>query len=255
MTLRVLIADDEPLARSRLRRLLADHADVHVIAECEDGVSAVNLIERESPDLILLDVEMPELDGFGVLKALDPADWPGVIFVSAFDHYAIRAFEVHALDYVVKPVEAGRFDEALAHARTRLTERRRAEADPRLLQLLEHSPGRTRYLTRVPVRSQGRLILIDLVDVDWIGAADNYAILHAGGREYIIRDTLTRLERDLDPEQFVRIHRSAIIQIARIADLTPDFHGDFSVRLKTGASLTLSRTFRARVERALGRRL
>jgi two-component system LytT family response regulator len=255
MTLRVVIADDEPPARARLRRLLADHADIQVVAEAADGASAVQAIEAASPDLVLLDIQMPELDGFEVLQALEMPRLPAIIFVSAFDQYALRAFQVHALDYVLKPVEPDRLDEALAHARTRIAEQRMPAGDADVAGLLEELSRRQQYLTRVPVRAEGRVLVIDLAAVDWIGAADNYVTLHAGARAYLVRDTIANFDRRLDPDRFVRIHRSTIVQIDRIAELTPDFHGDFTVRLKNGTSLGLSRTFRARVEERFGRRL
>jgi len=254
MTLRVVIADDEPPARARLRRLLADHADIEVVAEAADGASAVQAIEAASPDLVLLDIQMPELDGFEVLQALGMPQLPAIIFVSAFDQYALRAFRVHALDYVLKPVEPDRLAEALAHARGRIAQQR-LPGDAGVIGLLEELARRQPYLTRVPVRAEGRVLVIDLADVDWIGAADNYVTLHAGAREHLVRDTIAQFDRRLDPDRFVRIHRSAIVQIDRIAELRPDFHGDFTVLLKNGTVLALSRTFRARVEERFGRRL
>jgi two-component system LytT family response regulator len=255
MTLRVVIADDEPPARARLRRLLADHAGIEVVAEAGDGASAVLQIEAAAPDLVLLDIQMPELDGFEVLQALDMPRLPAIIFVSAFDQYALRAFRVHALDYVLKPVEPDRLDEALAHARVRIAEQRLPAGDAGVSGLLEELSRRQTYLTRVPVRAEGRVLVIDLADIDWIGAADNYVTLHAGAREHLVRDTIANFDRRLDPESFVRIHRSTIVQIDRIAELEPDFHGDFTVRLKNGTALALSRTFRSRVEDRFGRRL
>jgi len=220
------------------------------VAEAGDGAAAVETIERASPDLVLLDIQMPELDGFEVLRALDLPRMPAVIFVTAFDHYAVRAFDVHALDYVVKPVEADRLDRALAHVRRRLRERHDA------VTALLNELGRERpYLARVPVRSEGRVKVIDLADVDWLAAADNYVTIHAGPRDYLIRDTIAAVERRLDPSQFVRVHRSTIVRIDRIAELVPDLHGDFRIRLKNGAELALSRTYRARVEAQFGRKL
>jgi two-component system LytT family response regulator len=255
MTLRIVIADDEPPARMRLRRLLADHADVEVVAECADGATTVQAIETVTPDIVLLDIQMPELDGFEVLDALGEAKLPAIIFVSAFDQYALRAFEVHALDYVLKPVEADRLEQALAHARTRLAERRTTSWNAGVAELLQEMARKRPYLTRVPVRSEGRVLVVDLSAVDWIAASDNYVTLHVGTREYLVRDTIAAFDRRLDPDRFVRVHRSTIVQIDRIAELVPDFHGDFTIRLKDGASLPLSRTFRARVEERFGRRL
>jgi len=251
MPLSVIIVDDEPPARTRLRRLLADYPDVAIVAECSDGASAVQAIEQSVPDLVLLDIQMPELDGFDVLQAIEMPRLPEIIFVSAFDHYAMRAFKVHALDYVLKPVEADRLAEALDHARVRIAERRSSSLDGLLRELQHDRP----YLSRVPVRVDGRVRVVDLNDVDWLGAADNYVALHCGAREFLVRDTIARIEQRLDPAQFVRIHRSTIVRIDRISELLPDLHGDFQVRLKNGTVLALSRTFRPAIEERFGRRL
>jgi two-component system LytT family response regulator len=249
----VVIVDDEPPARTRLRRLLADHADVAIVAECGDGASAIQAIESTAPDLVMLDIQMPELDGFDVLQALEMPRLPEIIFVSAFDRYALQAFTVHALDYVLKPVEPERLREALDHARQRLADRRSAaeHLTPLMRELTRDRP----YLSRVPVRSEGRVRVIDLEDVDWLGAADNYVALHCGPRQHLVRDTLARLEQRLDPRHFVRIHRSTIARIDRIIELVPDLHGDFQVRLRNGATLAMSRTFRPHVEERFGRKL
>ena len=252
---RVLIVDDEPVARRRLRRLLRLASDVAVVGECGDGVTALEMIRELSPDVVLLDVQMPELDGFGLLQAMSPEEIPVIIFVTAYDRYALRAFEVHALDYVLKPVEAERLTTAVARARARLEERKGTRLDERILSLLETLAPDRKHLTRIPVRTEGRVHVLDLADVDWIGAADNYVTLHAGPREYLIRDTMGRLERELDPDRFVRVHRSSIVQIDRVRELLPDFHGDFTLVLKTGTTLTLSRGYRAKLEAVLGREL
>lgn len=253
-TISVVIVDDEPPARTRLKRLLADHADIHIAGECGDGASAVQMIEQCTPDLVLLDIQMPELDGFDVLQALDLPRLPEIVFVSAFDRYAMRAFQVHALDYVLKPVEGERLSEALDHARVRLRDRR-SSGDAGLAGLLKELTKDRPYLTRIPVRSEGRVRVVDLAEVDWIGAADNYVSLHAGNREYLVRDTVAHIEQRLDPAHFVRIHRSTIVRLDRIVELLPDLHGDFQVRLKSGAILALSRTFRPKLEERFGRRL
>jgi two-component system LytT family response regulator len=253
VTLRVIVVDDEPPARARLRRFLKAVPDVELIAECGDGAGAVQAIEAGSPDLVLLDVQMPELDGFEVLRALDMPRLPEVIFVTAFDNYAVRAFEVHALDYVVKPVEADRLAEALAHARRRIAGHRSEAAG--LAGLLRELHNERAYLARVPVRSEGRIKVIDVANVDWLSAADNYVTLHAGGREYLVRDTIAAIERRLDPGAFVRIHRSTIVRLDRITELVPDAHGDFSIRLKNGSRLDMSRTYRPGVEARFGRKL
>ena len=253
MMLRVVIVDDEPPARARLRRLLKAHDAFEIAAECSDGAAAVQAIESAQPDLVLLDVQMPELDGFEVLRALDMPRLPAVIFVTAFDSYALRAFEVHALDYVVKPVDAARFDRALSHARQRISEQR--SAGEGLTNLIRQLARERTHLKRIPVRSEGRVKVIDLADVDWMSAADNYVTLHVGGQEYLLRDTLSALEQRLDAGDFVRVHRSTIVRVDRIAELLPDLHGDYRVRLKNGAEVALSRTYRTRLEERFGRRL
>jgi two-component system, LytTR family, response regulator len=255
MTIRVLIVDDEPVARRRLRRLLRSATDVVIAGECGDGATALDMIRELSPDVVLLDVQMPELDGFELLQTMSPEEIPVIIFVTAYDQYALRAFEVHALDYVLKPVEADRLATAISRARVRLAARTDARLDERMLALLETlAPGR-KHLTRIPVRTEGRVHVLDLADVDWIGAADNYVTLHVGPREYLIRDTMGRLERELDPDRFIRVHRSSIVQIDRVRELLPDFHGDFTLVLKNGTELTLSRGYRAKLEAVLGRGL
>jgi two-component system LytT family response regulator len=252
MNLRVAIVDDEPVARRRIRRLLGPDRGVTIVAECGDGAAAVRAIRTLAPDLVFLDVQMPELDGFGVLRALAPGPLPAVIFLTAFDRYAIAAFEVHALDYLLKPVSADRCARAVAHARAAIAERR-ATGDPRLRAALAEA-GR-RPLTRLPVRNAGRVVIVDLAEVDWIQAADNYVTLHAGGHEHLLRETLGRLEKEIDPDRFVRIHRSTIVQVDRIRELRPAFHGDFVVVLRDGTQLTLSRGYRAKVEQVIGRAL
>ena len=253
MTLRVAIVDDEPPARARLRRLLKGQADIEVVAECGDGAAAVHAIESLQPDLVFLDVQMPELDGFEVLGALEVARLPAVIFVTAFDKYALRAFEVHALDYVVKPVEPERFARALAHARQRIIERR--STDDGVSNLIRQLVRERSHLARIPVRSEGRVKVIDLGEVDWLSAADNYVTLHVGRHNYLVRDTLSALEARLDANAFVRVHRSSIVRLDRIEELVPDLHGDYRIRLKNGAVVPMSRTYRARIENRFGRRL
>lgn len=254
MSLRVLIVDDEPVARRRLRRLLREDRDIEIAGECGDGASALAAIRTLSPDLVLLDVQMPEMDGIEVLQQLRSEEVPACIFVTAFDRYALRAFEVHALDYVLKPVDGERLRLAVERARRRIAERRGAMLDPGVLALLSDLAGR-RFLTRMPVKSGGRVLVVDLADVDCIRAADNYVTLHVGAEQYLARDTMGRLERDLDPTRFVRIHRSTIVQVDRIKELLPDFHGDFTVVLRNGSRVTLSRTYRSRLEQMLGREL
>ena len=252
--LRVLIVDDEPVARRRIRRLLRSDRDVEVIGEAGDGRAAVHEIVTQQPDLVFLDVQMPELDGFGVLREIGVSRVPAVVFVTAFDQYALRAFEVHAIDYLLKPFTRERLLDAVAHVRHGWQSEHRT-ADPRLLALLEELRERPRFLQRLPVRAGPRVVLLETGEIDWLQAADNYVLVHASGREYLLRETLTRLEQELDPQQFVRIHRSAMVRLDRIGDLLPSVHGDFRVTLKTGVQLTLSRYYREHVERVLRRAL
>jgi two-component system, LytTR family, response regulator len=244
MTLRILIVDDESVARRRIRRLLASERDVTVIGECEDGESAVATIAAERPHLVFLDVQMPERDGFEVLQAIPTPELPAILFVTAYDRYALRAFDVHAIDFLLKPFTRERFRVALARARERLERRDR---DAGLAALAASLRERQRYLSRVPVRTAGRIVLVDLATVDWLEAADNYVRLHVQKREYLLRETLAALESQLDPDRFARIHRSAIVQIDRIVELHPATHGDFDVLLRDGTRLTLSRTWRERL--------
>jgi len=250
MSLRILIADDEVVARRRIRRLLSAERDIVVALECSDGAAAVQAIETTRPDLVFLDVQMPELDGFGVVQRLDPAALPAVVFVTAFDQYAIRAFDVHAIDYLLKPFSRERFQLALSRAKERINARR---SDAGLASLIVSLRDRPRYLSRISIKSNGRVVLVDLRTVEWIEAADNYVRLHAGAREYILRETLATLERQLDPNVFARIHRSTIVRIDRILELHPASHGDMDVVLRDGTKLTLSRTWRERVLHLFGR--
>ena len=226
-----------------------------VAAEAGDGREAIDAIRREHPDLVFLDVQMPEADGFEVVRALE-SEMPEVVFVTAFDHYALSAFEVHALDYLLKPFSRARFQRSLQRARVRLSEKReRNGARSRLTGLISDLAQRSSYLARFVVRAQDRVLLVDAAHVDWIEAADNYAILHVGRSSHAIRDTLSRLAADLDPLQFARIHRSTIVRIDRIRELQPVFHGDYAVLLHDGTRLMLSRTYRPTLEQALGRSL
>ncbi len=254
MTLRVVIADDEPVARRRLRRLLKDEADVAIAGECGDGRATIACIEAERPDVVLLDVQMPGLGGFGVVEAMG-SRMPAVVFVTAFDRYALRAFEVHAVDYLLKPVAEERFREAISRVRSTLRHRDPAAMAARLEAVLREIRSAGQYLSQIPVRSGERIVLVPVSEIDWIEAADNYVALHAGSRKHLLRETMTVLERSLDPQKFVRVHRSAIVALDRVRELVPALHGNLGVVLKTGTRLTLGHTYRESLERALGRKL
>jgi two-component system LytT family response regulator len=230
-----------------LRRLTG----VEIIGQCGDGISAVEAIAALRPDVVLLDVQMPELDGFQVLQALDSGVEPDVVFVTAHDRYALRAFEAHALDYLLKPVTEDRLAAALDRVRTH--RRGRVGRDPRLDALLERLSADRRHLTRLPVRTADRWTIVDVSTIDWISAADNYVTLHVGGRELLVRGTMSWLERELDPCAFARIHRSTMVRFDRIREIVPESHGDMTIVLQDGTPLPMSRNYRAALSRLLPR--
>jgi two-component system, LytTR family, response regulator len=246
MTIRTLIVDDEPLARTRLRSLLEREPDVTVVGECGDGRRAVALVDELEPDLLFLDVQMPVLDGFGVLEALDPDRMPAVIFVTAYDRYAIRAFDVHALDYLLKPFDRDRFQRALARARSQIAANEKAQVLP------HYGPSQRRPLQRLVIKSLERVFFLRLEEIDWIEAAGNYVKLHVGAETYLRRETMTALEDRLNTDQFVRVHRSTIVNLDRIQELQAWFHGDYKVILHDGTQLTLSRGYREKLQEQLG---
>jgi two-component system, LytTR family, response regulator len=246
--IRTLIADDEPLARERLRTLLARHGDVEIIGECANGADAIDAITELHPDLVLLDIEMPRVDGFAVLEALDPDGLPAVVFVSAHDQYAVRAFEAHALDYILKPFDEARVDRALHRVRSQLANAPGGprNVDPRLLSLLEELRDRRRS-DRLVVKAGGRVVFLRTEDIDWVEASGNYVRLHVGGEAHLLRESMKNMERRLDSSTFVRIHRSAIVNVDRIRELEPWFHGEYIVILRDGTRLTSSRVFSDRL--------
>jgi len=251
--LRVLIVDDEPLARERIRALLRSEDGVTVVGEAGHGAEAALLVEEQRPDLVFLDVQMPEVDGFGFLELLGPDRVPAVVFVTAFDQYALRAFEVHALDYLLKPFDRERFQQALGRARDAIAGRETREVNRRIGAMLSELAPERRWAGRLLVKTNGKTLLLRTEEVDWIEAAANYVKLHRGREVHLLRETMSALEGRLDPSRFVRIHRSTIVNLDRVAHLEPWFHGDYVVKLADGTSLTLSRTYREKVEERLGR--
>ncbi|MBZ5726780.1 MAG: LytTR family DNA-binding domain-containing protein [Acidobacteriia bacterium] len=245
--MRILIVDDEPLACERIRTLLAGQPGIEIAGECHDGKSAVAAMCDLAPDLVFLDVQMPEMDGFAVLERVERAAMPVVIFVTAFDQYAIKAFEVCALDYLLKPFDRERFRKALARGRMEFERRSAGDLGARLRSVLEEWRGRKRYLDRLVIRSGGRVFFLRVDELDWVEAAGNYVRLHAGAEEYLHRETLSRLEAALDPDRFARIHRSAIVNVGLVKELHPMFRGDYAVILRDGRRLTLSRAYRDRL--------
>jgi two-component system LytT family response regulator len=237
--IRVLVVDDEPLARRNVTVLLGGDPDIGSIEECGSGAEAIEVIRQRKPDLVFLDVQMPECGGFDVLE-LSGADLPrAVIFVTAYDEYALRAFEAGALDYLLKPFDDARFARALGRAKEKLA---------------SHAPSRPQTARQLVVKSPGRLLFLDVADVDWIEAASYYACLHVGAETHIIRRTLSELERDLGDEKFLRIHRSIIVNIDRIHGLELQSSGEYEVVLKSRARLRLSRRYRQRLQARLDAR-
>jgi len=253
--IRTLIVDDESLARERLRSMLATDPAIEIIAECYNGRDAIEAINLHSPDLVFLDVEMPGIDGFGVLEALQPDRIPTIIFVTAYDQYAVRAFEVYALDYLLKPFDQERFDKALDRAKTQISSARSDALSQRILSALEEIKTRPVHLERLVIKMNGHVFFIKAEEIDWLEAEGNYVRLHAGKESYLLRDTISALESQLDPKKFIRVHRSAIVNIDRITELQPWFHGEYRIILTEGVQLTLSRTYREKLHELLGRPL
>jgi two-component system LytT family response regulator len=249
--IRAIIVDDEPLAREGVRLHLEAEPDVEIVGEAGTGEEAVELIETVRPDLLFLDVQMPGLDGFGVLDAVGPAHMPVTIFTTAYDQFALRAFDAHAIDYILKPYDAQRFSNAIERARMHLNGRRKVQVDERLDSLIDELRARNQYLERLVVRSGGRILILRVADIDWVEAASNYVRLHAGGREYLLRETMTALESKLDPADFVRIHRSTIVRVDKIRELEPLFQGDYVVILDDSTRLTSSRGYREKLQELL----
>jgi two-component system, LytTR family, response regulator len=280
MKIRTLIVDDEPLARQRLRRLLDADPDIAILGECGDGPEAVAALRAQRPDLVFLDVQMPGMDGFGVLQALAGAAPPSaalpsaarpsaalpnaappnaalpvVIFVTAHDRYALKAFEVHALDYLLKPFDKARFGAAVARAKLQVRQGNAVALNERLHDLLQTLPDRRSRPERLVVKSGGRIYFVAIADIDWIEAAGNYVRLHVGKDDHLVRESLTALEKKLKPSQFVRVHRSTIVNLERVRELQPAFHGDYVIILNDGTELALSRSCRERLEESLGHTL
>ena len=244
MKTRAMIVDDEPLARERLREWLAAEPDLEVIGECGDGRAAVEMIRREKPDLVFLDVQMPELDGFGVLQELAGEDLPTVVFVTAYDQFAVQAFEVHAADYLLKPYDRERFRKALGRALERCRQRQAGGVQEQLAALLADLRPAAKPVDRLAIKTDGRVMLVKTEDIDWIEASDNYVVIHVGTERHMLRETMTALEGRLAARKFVRISRSVIVNVDRIKELQPMFHGEYVVILRNGTKLTLSRNYR-----------
>lgn len=239
--IRALIVDDEPLARSNIAVLLRNNLDIEIIGECGSGAEAIGEIRVTKPDLLFLDVQMPECDGFDVLEMLGNNLPRAVIFVTAYDHYALRAFEAGALDYLLKPFDNARFDRALARAKQRIGVASRAES-------LVVKPE------RIVIKGAGEICFLKIADIDWIEAADYYACLHIGAKSHLLRRSLSELENELDPARFCRVHRSSIVNLDRVRSLKLHEDGEYEVLLETGARVRMSRRYRKQVEERMGGR-
>ena len=246
MKIRTLIVDDEPLARERVKRFLRDERDIEVIGECGNGSDAIKTIHEKEPDLVFLDIQMPEKNGFDVIKSISGKHLPTIVFITAYDQYALQAFDVHALDYLLKPFNRERFHRAVSRAKEQIDGQKRGELDERLASLISSITPEKKYLERLVVKSVGRVFFLKTQEIDWIEASGNYLKLHVGRDAHMIRETMNAVEAKLDPSQFMRIHRSNIVNVDRIKELHPMFSGDYSVILRDGTELALSRNYRER---------
>ena len=253
MKYETLIVDDEPLARRSIRKCLKAFPEFEVSGECGDGESAVAAIRAQKPDLVFLDIQLPELDGFDVIRAVGKLEMPVTIFVTAYDRYALQAFEAHALDYLLKPFSEDRFRDSLLRARRTLDMGKQQAPNQQLVRLLDQISKKKDYLERIPVPSRGRFLFLNVRDLDWIEAEGNYLRLHGNGSSHLIRGNMSEMEAKLDPGRFMRIHRSTIVNVQRIREVQPWFHGHHRVILTNGQELKLSRYQRDKLRLLLGR--
>lgn len=253
VSIRTLIVDDEALARERLQSLLQASDGIEIVGECSNGLEAVDLIRRLSPDLVFLDVQMPLLDGMGALRELEGAPLPLIVFVTAFDNFALQAFEFHAVDYLLKPFDRERFELALQRAKERLQSKKAGDIEKRMSELLDHLRPDSKTSERLAIKTDGRVLLLKFDDLDWIEAADNYVNVHTGADNFLVRETMTSIEQRLPQRKFMRISRSTLVNLDRIKELQPLFHGEYVVILRNGTKLTLSRTYRDKLQNLLGK--
>jgi two-component system, LytTR family, response regulator len=253
--IRALVVDDEPLAREMIREMLESDSEVEIIAECANGREAVESIKSSKPDIVFLDIQMPEIGGFEVLESLDPTVHPYVIFVTAYDQYAVRAFEVHALDYLLKPFDRERFEGAWQRAKAQIKLDRTSRRDQDIIALLEELKAGPNYLERLVIKNGGRVFFLHVQDVHCIEAEGNYVRVYDNQKGYLLRETISSLAEQLDPKQFLRIHRSAIVKIDRIKEMQPWFHGEYRIIMENGKQLALSRNYRANLQEAVGNAL
>jgi two-component system LytT family response regulator len=266
--IRTLIIDDEPHAREGIRIRLKEFKNIHIVGECSSGIEAVKSINTLSPDLLFLDIQMPEMNGFEVLKRITVTPLPVILFVTAFDKYAIKAFECHAVDYLLKPIREDRFKNALQSALSEVNHRhlelyanKLKSAVSDYLTFVENVPGKSpyqlstevkNYLNRLVIKSKEQISMISVDEIDWIESAGDYIYVHSKSQKHLVRETLTSLEQRLNPQKFIRIHRSAIVNLEQVKTLRPNEHGDYDIFLLSGIKLKLSRTYRGHFEQATG---
>ena len=250
--IRALVVDDEPLAREMIREMLEDDSDVEIVAECANGREAIEAIKSNQPDVVFLDIQMPELGGFEVLESFERQAIPYVIFVTAYDQYAVRAFEVHAFDYLLKPFDRERFDTAWQRVKKQIKLHQTGERDRHILALLEELKSGPRHLERLVIKNGGRGFFLNVQDIYCIEAEGNYVRVYDNQKGYLLRETISSLEEQLDPKQFRRIHRSAIVKIDKIKEMQPWFHGEYRIIMENGKQLTLSRNYRSNFQGAVG---
>ena len=255
MKVKVLIIDDEHLARETIQLLLKNNPSIEVVGECRDGAEAVEKIVELRPDLVFLDIQMPELNGFEVIEKVGPENMPAVIFATAFDEYAIQAFDAHALDYLLKPYDDDRFDLALDRALLQLKQKELGSLSERLTALMEEGKieEENEALDRIMIKERGGVVFIKTEDIDFVEAAGDYVVLYVGKKKHMTRESMTKMAVKLGSKDFVRIHRSTIVNLERVKELKPYFHGDYLVYLKDGRELKLSRRYWARLEKVFGR--
>ena len=253
--IRALIVDDEALARRFIRRMLKDDRDFEIVGECSNGKETVVMIRKENPDIVFLDVQMPEMDGLAVLESIGIERLPEIIFTTAYEQYAIRAFELHALDYLLKPFDQTRFKDAIKYAKERFRSEHQNEGRMQMSALLENIKNKPQYLERLVIKAGGRITFLSTNEINWIEADDKYVHLHTSKARAMVRQTLTAMEEQLDPAKFRRVHRSAIVNVERIAELQPLFSGEYSILLQDGTKLTLSRNYKDKLFDLLGKPL
>ena len=247
--IRVIVVDDEPLACKRLVKLLNEDEEVEVIEICANGQEAIEEINEQDPDLVFLDIQMPEINGFEVLQHIESEQMPAVIFVTAYDEYALKAFEVHALDYLMKPFNKARFEDSLQRAKTTIRSNGSSKVGEKIEHLLDYLDPERESLSRILIKTSNRYFFMKAEDIDWIESAGNYVRIHSGKNNYMIRETMINMEKKLDADKFFRIHRSTIINVEKVKELEQWFHGDYQVIMYNDEKLTMSRNYKDLLER------